>query len=125
LYVHKGGLMTFSIQTERMRPGVGGIVMDWMATQAAATGRQAQWTVIHNPRIFEIIRKRGLIDERSAIMEAHLWTRRHRKQSTPLGKFGDGDFVWRNRDGYFNLWAFPRMDLLPPEWRRAKVHRVP
>ncbi|HKY62772.1 MAG TPA: hypothetical protein VJR29_05065 [bacterium] len=123
LYATEDGLMHFSLRAEDMKPGVAGIVMDWMATQAALTGRQALFAAVTNVEDFAIIKSRGLIDERSAILEAHQWGRRHRRQSIPLGRFGDADFISRHRGGYFNLWAFPRPTLLPPELRSAEIPR--
>ncbi|HEX5035366.1 MAG TPA: hypothetical protein VFW62_12880, partial [bacterium] len=123
VYMTKDGLMNFSLHAEDMKPGIGGIVMDWMATQAALTGRQALFAAVTNVEDFAIIKTRGLIDESSAVLEAHQWGRRHRRQSIPLGRFGDAAFVARHRGGYFNLWAFPRPTLLPPELRSAVIPR--
>ncbi|HKX11813.1 MAG TPA: hypothetical protein VJP40_01580 [bacterium] len=123
IYAFAQAIMSFNLVTSPMRPGVGGIVLDWMATQAAVEGRQSQFVAITNLDVFMIIEKRGLIEEASAVVEAHQWGRRHRRQSIPLGRFGDWSFLQRNLRGYYNIWAFPRPSLLPPTLRTVTVDR--
>lgn len=122
IYVTSDAIMSFSLTTSAMRPGVGGIALDWMASQAAATTRQSQFAAIHNFGVFHIIEQRRLIDERSAAVEARPW-KRLPNQTVPIGRFGDADFIFRNRGGYFNVWAYPRQGLVPPELRTLAIER--
>jgi hypothetical protein len=73
--------------------------------------------------VFGLLQRRGLIQEGSAVVVAHRWGPRHRRQRTPLGRFGDANFLWKHRDGYFNLWAHPNQSLIPQELRSTTITR--
>lgn len=60
VYLQKDAIHLQNIDTERMRPGVGTMLIDWLATQAALRGMSFHIRDTHNPQIFRILNREGI-----------------------------------------------------------------
>ncbi|MDL1871844.1 hypothetical protein FBR05_06530 [Deltaproteobacteria bacterium PRO3] len=57
VYLEKDALHLQNLETDRMRPGAGTLLIDWLATQAALRGLRFHLRDTHNPQIFRILNR--------------------------------------------------------------------
>lgn len=69
LYVEKDAIHLQNIETERMGPGVGTIMIDWLASQAALRGMRFHIRDIYNPQIFRILNRESIFLPETAQVE--------------------------------------------------------
>ncbi len=56
-YLEKDAIHLQNLETDRMRPGAGTLLIDWLATQAALRGMRFHLRDTHNPQIFRILNR--------------------------------------------------------------------
>ncbi|MCC6272405.1 MAG: hypothetical protein IT572_02960 [Deltaproteobacteria bacterium] len=60
VYLEKDAIHLQNLETDRMRPGAGTLLIDWLATQAALRGMRFHLRDTHNPQIFRILNREGI-----------------------------------------------------------------
>lgn len=131
VYLEPDRVHLFSIRTQEpgmegreMLPGVGTILIDWLATQAAQRGQLFSVLGITEPRIFHILNRNSLFQPGTAWVEAARFKRPYGHRVVEIGRLGDGAFLYRHHSkGFYNAWGQPHPELLPPTLRSAVAAR--
>ena len=131
IYLEPDRVHLFSIRTQEpgmegreMLPGVGTILIDWLATQAAQRGQLFSVLGITEPRIFHILNRSSLFAPGTAWVEAARFKRPYGHRVVEIGRLGDGAFLYRHHSkGFYNAWGQPHPELLPPTLRSAVAAR--
>lgn len=69
VYLEKNAIHLQNLETDRMRPGAGTLLIDWLATQAALRGRSFHLRDTHNPQIFRILNRERIFAPATARAE--------------------------------------------------------
>lgn len=119
LYVAKDDFLLYDIDAAWMAPGIGTIVLDWLATQAALQRKTFGILSIHNPQIIRILNRKQLLDPRTAWISGIT-----RPALAPLpvpyeGPLDDPFFQETHEGANFRVQGWPHPELLPPALRSS------
>lgn len=120
--VHTRPLPFESPSKASLPPGAGTILMDWVATQAALRRETFNLIRINEPRIFDLVVRRGLLRIEESKLQACYFEEVHGHSVEGEGAFSDLAFREANRGAHFlNIVGRPNPELLPDEWRTLEM----
>ncbi len=124
VYFPPGEVSLFNIRTPQMDPGVGTIVMDWLASDTALRGLNFHLMRVDNPHVFKILSRSQLFNPVATMLEACYWEEVHGHSVEAVGRIGDPAFMEQHGLAHFlSVRGLPNPDLLPPELRSFRVPR--
>jgi carbonic anhydrase len=116
-FLEAGTLHLHDLNTERLPPGAGTIVLDWFATQAALQNRGLSLREIGNPQIFRILNRAELFDAATVQVTGTYRPPSAAEAMDYVGKLSDPLLQTRQEGAQFQVTGQPNPELLPPGLR--------
>jgi len=113
LFLEKGTLNLYNIHTRNLGKGAGTILLDWVASQAAAKGLNFNVRCVEEAQVFRILERSRLLVPGSDSIEGVYSDPKTRESVSVEGKMSDAVFPDEPWSASYNLFAKPNPNLVP------------